>query len=466
MRRILLAAASLVAALAIPSPVAAHGLVGRLESPLPLVVYVAGAAIAVALSFLIVALRDVRIAPPPAQRPRRVPMWLIVTLRALGLVAWIWIVAQAIVGGSSAADVSELFLWIYGWVGLAIVSAFAGPIWSWLDPFATIFDIGAWLVRRLKLPTWARAPYPEALAEWPAVIGLVFFIWLELVAQNVPLAWVLVAYTGLTLVAMAQFGRDPWRERGEVFSVWFATLGRLAPFAPVGAWGSDRVRRRPIGSGLLEGRWSVPLVCLVALGTASIIFDGLSQTRPWFDLVGFPSLPAASLHLLGFLGLIVAVVLAVARIVGLAAMGAGLLPIAVGYLVAHYFTYLLGDGQRIVIAISDPLQLGWDLFGTAFYEPGVDWIPPSVVWTIQLAAVIGGHVAGAWYGHAVARKTSKHGEISRQQVPLAIVMVFLTSLTLWSLGQAIVAEPGEEPAARRDTPAMAAALPGGRSDAD
>ena len=47
-------------------------------------------------------------------------------------------------------------------------------------------------------------------------------------------------------------------------------------------------------------------------------------------------------------------------------------PIAVGYLIAHYLTYLFVDGQRILIAISDPLQQGSNLFGTGFFAPVSD----------------------------------------------------------------------------------------------
>ena len=65
-------------------------------------------------------------------RPRRAsgrfPRWARAALRTLGVVAWLWIIVQVlVVGGSSDADVSSLFLWVYGWVGLALVSAFVGP---------------------------------------------------------------------------------------------------------------------------------------------------------------------------------------------------------------------------------------------------------------------------------------------------------------------------------------------------
>jgi hypothetical protein len=135
----------------------------------------------------------------------------------------------------------------------------------------------------------------------------------------------------------------------------------------------------------------------------------------------------------------------VTRYVGIAATAAGLVPIALGYLIAHYFTYVAIDGQRIIIAISDPLQNGSDLFGTAFFEPSGAWLPPGLVWTIQLAAVVGGHMLGAWAGHVVAALDAPPELAGRpltlRQIPLAVVMVALTTLTLWSLGQSLVVTP-------------------------
>ena len=251
MRRVIGSLAALVILLAAPAPALAHNLTGRLESPLPLAVYLAGAAMAVALSFALVILRDVRAPNEPPVRTMVVGRPVIAGLRAIGLVGWVWIVAQAIVGGSSDADVSTLFLWVYGWVGVATLSAFVGPVWTWLDPFTTLFDLGAAVVRRLGVDGWEPAPYPAWLGAWPAVIGLTFVVWLELVYRGGGLGLVLVAYTALTLLAMANFGRDTWREQGETFSVWFGTLNLLAPLgAPARA--EDRVvYRRPFASGLL-----------------------------------------------------------------------------------------------------------------------------------------------------------------------------------------------------------------------
>ena len=205
-----------------------------------------------------------------------------------------------------------------------------------------------------------------------------FFIWLELVAiaGNGTLTVVLVGYTVLSVALMAQFGRDQWLAQGETFTVWFRTVNRLAIYGVVPAARTAEARgvdpededpdatdatavlRRPFASGLLDATWEIPRVALVALATASIIFDGLSQTVAFATVFGNPALVQKTVLLIVFLWVIAGVALVVGREVSWGAIGAGLTPIAVGYLVAHYLTYLLISGQWIVVAVSDPLQTG------------------------------------------------------------------------------------------------------------
>ncbi len=140
------------------------------------------------------------------------------------------------------------------------------------------------------------------------------------------------------------------------------------------------------------------------------------------------------------LGALLAVVLIVARRLGLAPLAAGLLPVAVGYLIAHYLAYLLVDGQRIIHALNDPLLRGDNLlpFDLGFYEPSLP-LPSALLWSIQLGAVVGGHIVGAWSGHAALADRDGHAAVARQ-LPLAALMIVLTSITLWSLGQAVLVE--------------------------
>jgi len=313
------------------------------------------------------------------------------------------------------------------------------------------------------------AAYPERLGKWPAIVGFVTVVWLELVFRvegGRSLGLFLLGYSFVSVAGMAFFGRRTWLAHGETFSVWFGLLGRLAPFTfvdgcehddadydedaeaalPASGPGDDRVARRPFASGLLSASWHVDDLVLIALGTGAIIFDGLSQTQPYFDLfvaqtpLGTDPTIRDSITAIVFFAAILLAVLGVARLLSVRAVAAGLLPVAVGYLIAHYLTYLLVDGQRIVLAINHPLLRGDNLLpgNLGFWQP-MSFVPTSIVWTIQLAAVVGGHIVGAWAGHTVLAQEERGARPSRmRQLPLVNLMVGLTTLTLWSLGQAVI----------------------------
>ena len=250
---------------------------------------------------------------------------------------------------------------------------------------------------------------------------------------------------------MAQFGRDTWRANGEIFTVWFRLLGRLAPYALVDEDG--RVRRRPFASGLLEGGWRDADVVLIALGDrldpvrravadAALVRPLRRARRARQDAADarVPRPDRWSRH--------------PARASGSSgrdATAAGFLPIAAGYLIAHYLTYLLIDGQHIVVAISDPFQqrLGPVRDGVLRGRRVVAAAGP------RLDRAAGGrrrrpHARrlgrpcrrddGRADGHLTTRA------VRTRQVPLAVVMVALTTLTLWSLGQAIVVTTPTAPA--------------------
>ena len=448
-----------------PEAVLAHQLNERYAAPLPLAAYVAGAALAVAMSFVFVIVRKGPAAratdrPQPSGPVHNVPRWLRYGLRILGMFAWLWIVAQTFFGGVGDGDVGTIFLWIYGWVGVALISGLIGPIWPWLSPFSTIHHLLSAAAGRLGLKAGRPAHYPERLGRWPALVGFIVVVWLELVFHiegGQPLGMFMIAYTFVSVCAMAYFGRETWLAHGETFSVWFGLLGRLAPYALEGEPGDCKVIRRPFASGVLDAPWRLDELVLIAVATGAIIFDGLSQTQIYFDVfvvqapLGADPIVRDTITATVFLGAITAVVLGVARLLTVRAVAAGLLPVAVGYLIAHYFTYLLVDGQRIVLALNDPLQHGDNLLpgNLGTWQP-TGFLPTSIVWTIQLAAVVGGHIVGAWAGHTVLTQDDDHATRRvasssplMRQLPLAVLMVCLTSVTLWSLGQAvIVAAPG------------------------
>jgi hypothetical protein len=135
---------------------------------------------------------------------------------------------------------------------------------------------------------------------------------------------------------------------------------------------------------------------------------------------------------------------ATARIVGDRAAGAiarlfvlTLVPIAIAYSVAHYFHYLLVQGQLIIPLLSDPLGRRWDLFGTASYYPDIGLLDARFVWNLALASIVAGHVISIWLAHRVAlREFGARSRAMAASVPLTVLMVIYTVVSLL-----IVADP-------------------------
>ena len=173
----------------------------------------------------------------------------------------------------------------------------------------------------------------------------------------------------------------------------------------------------------------------------------------FLDTFGRPAVVGATVLLVGWLALVAGLALIVGRVVGLPALGAGLLPISVGYLIAHYLTYLLFDGQRIVGLLNDPLNRGATLLGIGRLraEPAVAagrrrlGDPARRRRRRAHGRGVGRPPGGGRGGDGGRgrrgtgpRRPATARAIRLRQLPLAALMVGLTSLTLWSLGQVIV----------------------------
>src|SRR5207245_5669402 len=73
-----------------------------------------------------------------------------------------------------------------------------------------------------------------------------------------------------------------------------------------------------------------------------------------------------------------------------------LVPIAIGYHFAHYFTFLLIQGQYIIPLASDPFGFGWNLFGTAGYRVDIAIVDARFAWFTAVAAVLIGPFAAVF----------------------------------------------------------------------
>ncbi|MGI8623055.1 MAG: hypothetical protein ACR2NB_06125 [Solirubrobacteraceae bacterium] len=111
-----------------------------------------------------------------------------------------------------------------------------------------------------------------------------------------------------------------------------------------------------------------------------------------------------------------------------------MIPIALAYVIAHYFGLLVYQGQAMGYLISDPLGRGWDLFGTASASVDYNVISPNTVWYVQVIALVTGHAAGLTLAHDRALASYDSARLAtRSQYWMLGVMVAFTSLALWLL---------------------------------
>jgi hypothetical protein len=463
----LLAAAVALAAWA--EPAHAHGLVQRVGLPIPEAWFVRGSAVVLVVSFLALA---VLWRQPRLEQPRwralpspldRLPCARVVrlTCAAAGVALLVLTIVSGLAGPHDPQqNFSPTFVYVVFWVGLAVVSVVAGDVFRAFNPWRALGRAGERAVGRTEPPR----PYPERLGHWPAVAGLAAFAWLELasgIGEDPPsLAVAASLYTVVTLVAMARYGAEPWAERGEAFGVYFGLLARISPIEAR----DGRVGLRPVLSGLVHVVPRPGLVALLAVMIGSTTFDGFSQGTLWRDAEAemLASFAGAGLTrdvaeaLSATIGLTLAV-LAVAAFYTLGIAGArtvrggpdaatlraqfahSLVPIAVVYVVAHYLTFLLFQGQAMRYLASDPLGQGWDLFGTADAAIDFSVIGQNATWYAQVAAVVLGHIAALVLAHDRALTVYRDGGAVRSQAWMLVIMVGFTTMALWLLASATAA---------------------------
>jgi hypothetical protein len=460
-----------VAAAAGGTPAAAHGFGQRYELPLPLSLYLFGAAAVVALSFVVFGM-FVRRPGGPLIRP---PVDLLATpvggmlahpgvilslrLAVLGLFV-VAILAGLIGDQNPYRNIAPTLVWIVWWVGLAFVAAFAGDIWALVNPWRTVFDGAQWLFRRFggKGALGWRLAYPAASGAWPACLLLLAFSWTELIDPNAAsplhISALAIAYSALTWGGMLVFGRDVWLEHGEIFSVVFATFGRFAPLEAK----DGGLFLRPFGTGLIESRPVSPsMVAFVLMLLACVLYDGLIGTGEWalLETALRAQSPAIGDIAVRTVGLVVFWLLFLGAYVGICAVmslvAAGkpppgalarsfaltLVPIAIGYHVAHYLVFLLVQGQYAIPLLSDPFGRGWNLFGTAGYRVDIALVDARFAWYTALTAIVVGHVFALYLAHVRAISVFEPPRLAlASQVPLTALMVVYTFV-----GLSIMAEP-------------------------
>ncbi len=435
----------------------AHALAQRYDLPLPLGFFLLAAAAVVAFSFLILAMLGHRagnrskISRPVLLR-LSLPRPLVAVCQALGLALLTLVVAAGLFGIQRPfKNIAPVSFWVIGWVGLSFLSAFVGNVWTLINPWSGGYS----LAHRFAGPFSPLKTYPRWLGAWPAAILFLIFAWLELVApgRDVPrnIALGLLVYSAVTWTGFALFGRKAWLRGGEVFAVVFGLFARFAPLHV----SKRSIVLRPYAAGLIPQTPLAPsMIAFTLLVLGTVTADGLMETPLWVGLIeGWFADPAGVMMAMSALLLLVPLALAALYLATMAGMArltgadtwklAGwfvlsLVPIAIGYSLAHYFSLFMIAGQFIIPLISDPLGWGWDLFGTTLYRIDIGVVDAKFIWYLSVIAIVTGHVIAVYLGHVTALALFRDGALARRsQYPLLALMIAYTMLSLWIIAQPI-----------------------------
>ena len=421
-----------------------HGIASRHDLPLPFGFVVVGAGAALLVSFIVLGLawRTPRfaavggIAVPGLTRFVDAPATRVVArLLVLLLFAWVGLATSA--GRDLLTNPVFGFTFVWVWVGLVPLSLLLGPGWRTLNPLRTLHRLLCALAR--TDPGEGLLTLPRSAGVWPGAVLLTAFTWLELVQPDrttLPvirlwaLAWLVVVVLGAVV-----FG-ERWFAAADPFEVYATTVAHLSPWHRTG----DVLRLVNPLAGLSAWRPPPGAVGVVAALLGSTAFDSFTNTSWWLRTVQSSAVPSVVWASAGLVGMIVVVGVSFGAAAAWMArqgdrpapayarlMAGSLVPIVVGYAVAHYFTLLVVEGQRVLVNLSDPLGRGWDLLGTRGWRvDSAVFDHPTAIALVQLSAIVVGHVLGVVAAHEKAVALLPPRAALRGQWPMLVLMVGYT----------------------------------------
>lgn len=370
--------------------------------------------------------------------------------------------------GTSAPErnVAITLVFVTAWLGFPLLGILFGDVFQVFNPWKAIATPIALAYRKVSGRTPAHFVYPARLGRWPAAIGLVGFVWLELVygegngvsvgLEPEIVARAAIAYSVYALGMTAAFGREVFFKNGETFSVYFGMFGSLGKLEfRDGVLG---IRRFLSGSTRwVAGAGSVAVI-IASIGTTTfdgaqegVFKDGIQWTLDRFGDLGLGATASTRLASTTFMVISIAIV-ALIYLFGVRGMGTvpgapdrktlwrsfahALIPIAFAYLLAHYFSlFFFQEQAQFTYLLSDPLGTGTtDIFGTAAYGIDYNAISNDLVWYVQVGALVLGHVAGLVLAHDRAISIwGDYRKAARSQYWMLAVMVAFTCFGLFLL---------------------------------
>ncbi|MDD9892991.1 MAG: hypothetical protein OXT49_05720 [Gammaproteobacteria bacterium] len=449
--------------------------------PVPFWLYGSGAAVALALSFVVAAVFMRRGAESANKSAKVIGSHPVLSgfVRLSQILALVFLAAAVITGlyghPNSYANLNMTLFWIIFVLAFAYFTAVIGGLYQFANPWQNIACGIGKLVKPIQ--TGLFKYNAERFGYWPAIALYIAFIWVELFGATKPLslAYYLMAYTGINVLGSLLWGIKDWFRYGEFFSVFLRMMALAAPFTlskPEG--GNLQLSLQwPFAQLLKETADHKSLVVFILFMLSSTAYDGLHETVPWQRLFWSQLLPTLDPSVLEH-GLRAIIThrswydtyqwgsLILSPFVYLAAyllalwggkklaksdlslshlavrFAYSLLPIALVYHVTHYYTLLQTQGLKVLALFSNPLGWDWNLFGTADWFkypiiPDVSW-----VWHIQVITIVIGHIISVYIAHVEAlRLFGDHRKATLSQLPMLLLMMAFTTAGLWILAQPI-----------------------------
>ena len=345
--------------------------------------------------------------------------------KLFGIIILFLLVAPGIFGNeSSKTSVAPLILWVFLWIGVPVLGLLFGDIYSKFNPL-NLFSL--------------KSEKPESV--YFACILFIGLTWFELVWRKPgnPLNIAIVLITLFVCVNLLRYFLKKSLIEVDPLLLLHYLYSKLKLF-----------NSRPYFRSLLDNIGNLAklkgIEYFVLLMIGTVTYDGLRETTFWYnqfgsrtDDMGFSTMMFLIMNLGTILFYRFACFFAIK--VGGSDLelnhvsnlfGHTMLPIAFAYHVTHYLTLLLFESQTFFYRFNDPIGIGMNILNVE--EPTINYfIEPLVIWGIQVAVTLLGHMLSVVLAHDLAVKLFGHQQSDKTQYIFLFITVALTLQALFVL---------------------------------
>ena len=345
--------------------------------------------------------------------------------KMFGIIILFLLVAPGIFGDeSSKTSVAPLILWVFLWIGVPVLGLLFGDIYSKFNPL-NLFSL--------------KSDKPESV--YFACILFIGLTWFELVWRRPgnPLNIAVVLITLFVCVNLLRYFLKKSLIEVDPLLLLHYLYSKLKLFNS-----KPYFRSLLDNIGNLAKLKGIEYFVLLMIGT--VTYDGLRETTFWYnqfgsrtDDMGFSTMMFLIMNLGTILFYRFACFFAIK--VGGSDLelnhvsnlfGHTMLPIAFAYHVTHYLTLLLFESQTFFYRFNDPIGIGMNILNVE--EPTINYfIEPLVIWGIQVAVTLLGHMLSVVLAHDLAVKLFGHQQSDKTQYIFLFITVALTLQALFVL---------------------------------